>query len=82
MSLFLQSSYHVVFSNAMKNAFHAFKFCSRANSWIFSYPSLVKARGAVATVENLFIRRFEKAVGHLVSEKWSSNPIAIAELMG
>ena len=30
----------------------------------------MKTRSAVAKVENFLISRFEKAVGHLVSEKW------------
>ena len=62
----------VVFSNAMQNTFHAAQFGSRANSRVFSDSSLVKTGSAVATVKNLFVRRFEQAVGHLVSEKWSS----------
>ena len=41
----------------------------------------MKTRSAVAKVENFFVSRFEKAVGHLVSEKWMETELQDLEVL-
>ena len=58
----------IVFSNAMKDAFHASQFSASANARKISNPRLVKAWSAIAAMENLFVGSFKQAVGHFVSK--------------